>query len=250
MAAFRASRLVWRAISSMIETRLAISFMAATASTTDLPLSCASVADLLAILSVCCALSAFCLMLETISSIEDDASSAEAACELAPFDTSTEVVLMAWLAEATSPAMERMSDTTRVMPADHGAQRLHQLVLRRALPQGHREVAIRHLIGGVGDFTHGRDQRVQVVFDQVEVAMVGVGDLRRKIALADAIDVPGGELEGSNHGVEDGVHAAHNLGIGAAELIGFPAPTTARRSKLRSGESVPCADSAPRWRHC
>jgi len=49
-------------------TRLAISFMAATASTTDLPLSCASVADLFAILSVCCALSAFCLMLETISS--------------------------------------------------------------------------------------------------------------------------------------------------------------------------------------
>ena len=117
MAAFRASRLVWRAISSMIETRLAISFMAATASTTDLPLSCASAADLLAILSVCCALSAFCLMFETISSIDDEASSADAACELAPFETSIDVVLMAWLADATSPAIPRMSETTRVMPA-------------------------------------------------------------------------------------------------------------------------------------
>ena len=116
MAAFRANRLVWRAISSMIETRLAISFIAATASTTDLPLSCASVADLLAILSVCAALSAFCLMFDTISSIEDEASSAEAAWALAPFDTSTDVVLMAWLADATSPAIPRMSDTTRVMP--------------------------------------------------------------------------------------------------------------------------------------
>ena len=78
----------------MIETLVAISFIAATASTTDLPLSCASVADLLAILSVCWALSAFCLMFETISSIEDEASSAEAAWEVAPFDTSVEAVLM------------------------------------------------------------------------------------------------------------------------------------------------------------
>jgi hypothetical protein len=34
MAAFRASRLVWRAISSMMEILLAISFIAVTASTT------------------------------------------------------------------------------------------------------------------------------------------------------------------------------------------------------------------------
>ena len=117
MAAFRASRLVCRAISSMMEILLAISFIAATASSTHLPLSCASLADLVAILSVCCALSAFCLMLETISSMEEEASSAEAACALAPLDTWTEAVLMDWLADDTSPAMVRMSVTVRVRPA-------------------------------------------------------------------------------------------------------------------------------------
>src|ERR1017187_3311935 len=71
MAAFKASRFVWRAISSMMEILLAISFIADTASSTHLPLSCASLEDLVAILSFCCALSAFCLILETISSMEE-----------------------------------------------------------------------------------------------------------------------------------------------------------------------------------
>jgi len=67
----------------MIETRLAISFMAATASTPRLAAFLRVGGRLLAIYRLS-ALSAFCLMLETISSIEEDASSAEAACELAP----------------------------------------------------------------------------------------------------------------------------------------------------------------------
>ena len=71
----------------MMEILPAISFMALTASRTDLPLSEASLDDLVAILSVCWALSAFCLMLETICSIEEEASSAEASCELAPVET-------------------------------------------------------------------------------------------------------------------------------------------------------------------
>ena len=101
----------------MIEILLAISFIAATASSTLLPLSCASLALLLAILSVWLALSAFCLMLETISSMDEEASSAAAACALAPFDTCTDAVEMDWLADATSPAMERISDTVCVRPA-------------------------------------------------------------------------------------------------------------------------------------
>ena len=60
---------------------------------------------LVAILSVCSALSAFCLMLETISSIEEDASSAAAACELAPLETCTDAVEIDWLAAATSLAI-------------------------------------------------------------------------------------------------------------------------------------------------
>ena len=219
MAAFSASRLVWRAISSMIEILLAISFIAATASSTHLPLSWASFADLVAILSVCCALSAFCLMLETISSIEEEASSADAACALAPLETCTEAVLMDWLADDTSPAMVRMSVTVRVRPATIATQRLHQLVLRGALPDRHREVALGNLLGGVGDIVHGADQRVQVVLDGVEFAVVGVGDLRRKVALADAVHIVGGDIERRDDGVENGVYAAHDVGIGALELI-------------------------------
>ena len=71
-------------------------------------------------------------MLETISSIEEEASSAEAACALAPLDTCTEAVLIDWLADATSPAMVRMSVTVRVRPATIAIKRLHQLVLRRS----------------------------------------------------------------------------------------------------------------------
>ena len=173
-----ASRLVWRAISSMMEILLAISFIAATASRTLLPLSCASLALLLAILSVCCALSAFCLMLETISSIDEEASSAAAACELAPFDTCTEAVEMDWLAAATSPAMERMSETVRVNPANHGDERLHQLVLRANVPS---DVTVRLppaiCSAACGNLVHGADQRVEVVLDGVEVAVVIVRDL-------------------------------------------------------------------------
>ena len=219
MAAFSASRLVWRAISSMIEILLAISFIAATASSTHLPLSCASLADLVAILSVCCALSAFCLMLETISSIEEEASSADAACALAPLETCTEAVLMDWLADATSPAMVRISVTVRVRPADHGGQGLHQLVLRRALADRDGQVALRDLFGGVRDVVHGADQGVQVVLDGVEFAVIGVGDLRRNVALADAVHIVGGDIQRADHGVENRVDAAHDVGIGALELI-------------------------------
>jgi hypothetical protein len=98
----------------MMDILLAISFIAVTASTTARPLSWASLADLRAILSVCCALSAFCLIAETISSIEADASSAEAACVVAPLDSSTDAVLIDMLAELTSLAMVRISVTVRV----------------------------------------------------------------------------------------------------------------------------------------
>jgi hypothetical protein len=53
-------------------------------------------------------------MLETISSMEDEASSAEAAWVEAPFEISTDAVLIDWLAAETSPAMVRISLTVRV----------------------------------------------------------------------------------------------------------------------------------------
>jgi hypothetical protein len=76
LAAFRAGRLVCRAISSIFEIELAISFMISTASSTLFAAFLASLALLSAILFVCCALSALRSMFDTISSIEDDAFSA------------------------------------------------------------------------------------------------------------------------------------------------------------------------------
>ena len=74
-------------------------------------------------------------------------------------------------------------------------------------------------VGGMRDLIHGADQRVEVVLDGVEVAVVGVGDLRRHVALADAVDIVGGDVQGLNHRVENAVDAAHDVGVGAAELV-------------------------------
>ena len=87
LLAFSARRSVWRAISWTIEIFSAIVRMAVTALSTALPLSSASVADWRAIFSVWAALSAFCLMLAAISSIEAEACSAAAACSVAPCDS-------------------------------------------------------------------------------------------------------------------------------------------------------------------
>ena len=96
---------------------------------------------------------------------------------------------MDWLAAATSPAMPRMSETVRVSPADHRSQRLHQLVLRRTLAELDRQVAVGDLLGRRGDVVHGRDQHVQVVLDGVEVAVVGVCDLRGYVTLGDHVHI-------------------------------------------------------------
>ncbi len=101
IAALRASRLVCRAISSMIMILLAISFIAAVVSDTAVPPSRASWAAWMAIFSVCRALSAFCRMLAVICSMELEASSAAAACSDAPCDISSEAALIAWLPEET-----------------------------------------------------------------------------------------------------------------------------------------------------
>jgi hypothetical protein len=159
----------------MMEILLAISFIAATASSTDLPLSCASLADLLAILSVCWALSAFCLMLLTICSIDEEACSAAAACELAPFDTWIEAVEMDWLAAETSPAMVRISETVRVRPADHGASACISLSCGERSRRSRSGCRWRSLRQPVISFM-AVDQRVEVVLDGVEIAVIGVGD--------------------------------------------------------------------------
>ena len=91
---------------------LAIAFIAVTASVTAWPPSRAPSADCMAIFSVCRALSAFWRILATISSIDDETSSAVAACSVAPCDISSAPRLIAWLPEATVSAVDLTLLTT------------------------------------------------------------------------------------------------------------------------------------------
>ena len=108
-------------------------------------------------------------------------------------------------------------------PVHHRSESLHQLVLRRALPDGHRKVAVGNLFGGRRDVVHGHDERIQVVLDQVEVAMVGIGDLRRDVPLRNLLHIPGGEVQRRDDRVENGVHSAHDIGIRSLHYIRVPA---------------------------
>ena len=112
IAALSASRLVWREISSMMVILPAMTFMARTVSSTATPPFAASSADFSAIFSVCIALSAFCLMLAAISSMDEEASSAAAACSLAPWDIISEPEESSWLPAATLSAAFFTSATT------------------------------------------------------------------------------------------------------------------------------------------
>ena len=66
---------------------------------------------------------------------------------------------------------------------------------------------------------HDVDARVEVVLDLVEVAVVGVGDLGRDVALGDAVHVLGRDVDGGHEGVDQLVHAAHQFAPAAGELL-------------------------------
>ena len=106
-AAFRASRLVWKAISSMVLMILAVSSLARRdlvhglgqlGPWTRWPSATTCLASLMRLLAWS-ALSAFCLVMEDISSREEEVSSMEAACWLAPSASD-------WAAPETWPAAE------------------------------------------------------------------------------------------------------------------------------------------------
>ena len=98
-------------------------------------------------------------------------------------------VLIAWLPVATSPAIVLISRPLRVRPATMAASACISLSCAGALPKLDGQVAVRDLLGGFSDIVHGVDQHVQVVLDGVEIAVVGVGDLGRHVALADPVHV-------------------------------------------------------------
>ena len=86
--------------------------IATTAFCTAAPLCSASCDDWRAIFSVWVALSAFCLMLAAICSIDAEASSAAAACSVAPWLTCSEEEDSCWLPAATFCAAWVASPTT------------------------------------------------------------------------------------------------------------------------------------------
>jgi len=88
--------------------------MATTVSATAFPPISASSADLMAILSVCWAFSELCLILADICSMDEEASSAEAACSVAPWDMVSDPVLISRLPAATLSAAAMTSPTTAV----------------------------------------------------------------------------------------------------------------------------------------
>ena len=76
---------------------------------------------------------------------------------------------------------------------------------------------------GRSDLVHRRDERVEVVLDGVEVAVIGVRNRRRNIALADMVHILCGHVQRPDNRLENRVHAAHNLRIRALELVRFAA---------------------------
>ncbi len=79
--------------------------------------------------------------------------------------------------------------------ADHGRKCLHKLVLRRPFANCDGQIAIGDFLGGRSYFVHGGDERIQIVFDGIEVTMIGVGDLRGNVALADLLHVFGRNIQ-------------------------------------------------------
>ena len=58
--------------------------------------------------------------------MEEEASSADAACAVAPFDTCTEAALIDWLAAANLAGDGPYVGNRAGQAGDHGGQRLHQ----------------------------------------------------------------------------------------------------------------------------
>ena len=70
---------------------------------------------------------------------------------------------------------------------------------------------------------HGIDAVVQVVLDFVEIAVVGVGDLRRDVALADPVHIFGRDIDRADKRIAQIVDAADQLSPAAREFGGIAA---------------------------
>ncbi len=129
---------------------------------------------------------------------------------------------MDWLAAATSPAMERMSETVCVSPPTMETsacislscgERSRNVTVRLPLAIS-SAAAVISFMATISLF--------RLFLIGVEVAMVGVGNLRRNIALADQLHVIGRDIQWPDYRIENGVDAANDLGIGALYRSGLP----------------------------
>jgi hypothetical protein len=66
----------------------------------------------------------------------------------------------------------------------------------------------------------GVDADVEVVLDVVEVALVGVGDLGRDVALGDAVHVLGRHVQGLDDRVQHPIQAFDDGAVAALEQVG------------------------------
>ena len=95
--------------------------------------------------------------------------------------------------------------------SDHGDEGLHQLIVAGAFPHVHHQVSLGHFPGAGGDMVESLDEDVEVVFDSVEVAVVGVGDDRWHVSLGDPLHVLGRHIQGADDGVQGLVKPSHDL---------------------------------------
>ncbi len=75
----------------------------------------------------------------------------------------------------------------------------------------HRKVAGSNGLGGIRLLIDGFDAGVEVVLEDVEIAVVVVGDLRGDVTLGDLVDIIGGDVQRPNHRIERVVDALDDL---------------------------------------
>ena len=65
--------------------------------------------------------------------------------------------------------------------------------------------------GVLDEQVDGIDTLVEIVFDLVEVPVVGLFNLRRDVALGDPVNILSGDVEGSDDGIEGAVDTMCNF---------------------------------------
>ena len=79
-------------------------------------------------------------------------------------------------------------------------------------------VAFDQFVGFGQQAAHRIDAVIQVVLDFVEIAVVGIGDFRRDVALADPVHIFGRDVDRADEGIAQVIDAADQLAPAAREF--------------------------------